>query len=1133
MTMIGTASPTKKTRIVRVRRNSLGVEIGRSYDDVPPEMIHNTNDTIMNKPDERTPFLPLKPSSIQRRRSSIDTASISNSYEQNTDIMLDSKMASLASPTKKKIVRVRRSSLGVEIERTYADVSSKDDSSNSTTGSENLPVSPSKTRFVRVHRNSEGVEIGRSYVDAPKTKQDITVVNPITRDHDTTTSVQLSPVPHVGQLKSSMISPSKITSPSKVASLRMKSLSRTEDMKAMELSSSDVNSFNLFVPTIGQDGNVDLQKKNGRIGGVPQVSPNTAAKVKSLKARQAAKTADVGSNHFVTTPSARSRSMRMYPGADNSSSTDDYQAQSLRLLRVLLGEDGATMTKENVDKALEKHAELLRYQLQQKKKIKQRDETIQQEKKQQEEMIEEHKKQILKLNDDVQKQKLLMKTSLEIKDVEIGILTKESEQKSVKIQQLGWRLAKERAAAKESKSTDGAIVSVSQNSDGKEDSNSFLDLLNIPPQSSEIDDDDLSEATPLAGHTSFSNVPSPSKTSKSTTRDREDGESLSPTKMSQLKKKLDQTEGQLLVAKKSILELEKKQQEMELDFEETLHESKAKVTQLKAVLTACNERRRVAEQMLRDLGKFDEAMLIKISRKPPNELMNDISERGISMKVGALTTSESENSSSLKTPSTGSALEKEVESLELQLNEAKSRSFKLEVDNEMNEKQVQAVKEENAKLESQLMDLQLKLKDCEVQLAVARNTEKLRASSASLREIEKATTECYEMYKVKMESELKDMQVELEKARQNCTNLQLELSNKAEESYVTIKATEERISTLETKMLQAVNDKEKAERDMEQHQVELEEARLLLQQSEAMIQKYATRLQETNAAMKQCEEKIQELNSRIECQQTESVGNMASPSVEEIHSMLIETQAQVKEYETKLGQVQLALNESEAMAEKYLLMLDEANATLEQSEKLMRQYDSMQPNLLLNGSGPADGSEFTGSSGGTESEGSDDLSMKSAQDLLAYASKRLYGVPASAQSGDDTSNVADDDISNIQSNVGKNTLMRKWEKSGRQNASISKIATLETELAERQIQLNDALHKIADLTRNSGAATTTSGTTGHHSDDTELTKALAQVTELKERIAMTEAKYHEATKKLIFLKETVLTVVDTEMSILK
>ena len=221
------------------------------------------------------------------------------------------------------------------------------------------------------------------------------------------------------------------------------------------------------------------------------------------------------------------------------------------------------------------------------------------------------------------------------------------------------------------------------------------------------------------------------------------------------------------------------------------------------------------------------------------------------------------------------------------------------------------------------------------------------------------------------------------------------------------------------------------------------------------------------------------------------------------------------------------------MAEKYLLMLDEANATLEQSEKLMRQYDSMQPNLLLNGSGPADSSEFTGSSGGTESEGSDDLSMKSAQDLLAYASKRLYGVPVSAQSGDDTSNVADDDISNSQSNVGKNTLMRKWEKSGRQNASISKIATLETELAERQIQLNDALHKIADLSRNSGAATTTSGTTDHHSDDTELTKALAQVTELKERIAMTEAKYHEATKKLIFLKETVLTVVDTEMSILK
>jgi hypothetical protein len=297
--------------------------------------------------------------------------------------------------------------------------------------------------------------------------------------------------------------------------------------------------------------------------------------------------------------------------------------------------------------------------------------------------------------------------------------------------------------------------------------------------------------------------------------------------------------------------------------------------------------------------------------------------------------------------------------------------------------------------------------------------------------------------------------------------------------------------------------------------------------------------------------------------------------------MLMETQVQVKEYETKLDQVQRALLESEAMAEKYLLMLEEANATLEQSEKLMRQYDRMQPNLLLHGGSMNDNSEIT--SGGSESDDTDDLSMKSAQDLLAYASKRLNGISPNGQRDYDASNIVDDDISNSQlnvlhnqdvaqkkangtlhlksrtgerhesseissvtsTNIGEidhsgNSFLQKWEKSRVQNASISKIATLETELAERQIQLNDALHKIAELTLNKGVVATTmmppsdvDGHNGEMSTDSELAKALTEVNELKERVAIAEAKYQEATKKLIFLKETVLTVVDTEMSISK
>ena len=1190
-----TLSPTRKTRIVRVRRNSLGVEIERSYPDSTPEGMVSNCDVIKEKQDERLPLSPLKQALIQQRRSSLNTSS-GIAYDYNTDIKLDSKISSFESPNKKKIVRVRRNSVGVVAGRTFADGSTNADFSSSGSSNHNdiFPISPSKTRFVRVHRNSLGVEIGRSYVDAPKMKQDIAVLHP--NANDAISPVRLSPTPSSGQSKTSMSSPGKISSPRKVASQRMKSLSRNMHMKAMEQSSSDINTLDFLLPSIDTEGrtynNIEeshLQKNNvsnaisGRSDSVTPISPATAKKVKSLKSNMSPKTADDRNNHFITSPSFRSRSMRMYSETGSGTNSDDHQSQSLRLLRVLLGEDSATMSKDKVDKALEKHAELLRFQLQQKKKIKQRDETIHQEKKQQEEMMEEHKKQVKKLNDDVQKQKLLMKTSLEIKDVEIGILNKESEQKTVKIQQLAWRLAKERAAAKESKSPDIVIAVASseegQLSENKEDSNSLLDLLNISEESKDVDDDDISEATPVVGHTSNSNFVSPNKSRKSSSTDMDSDESPAPMKTSQLQKKLDQTEGQLLIAKKSVLQLEKKQQEMELDFEETLHESKAKVSQLKAVLTACNERRRVAEQMLRDLGKFDEATLVKISRKPSKELMSDISEQSISMQVVALTTSESENSSLLTKEHI--TLEHEVRSLKEQLNEALSHSFKFEVDNEMNAKEVQAAKEKNAKLESQLTNLQMKLEDCEVQLtaAKARNTEKLRATATSLREIEKVTAECTvisEINAVKLKTQLKSLHLELDEARKEYAELQTELSIKIEVSTCALKASEERFSKLEAELLHATSGKEKAEREMGQHQLELDEARVLLQHSESMIQKYADRLQETNSTVKQCENKIAELNDILEYSKSEhfikklsSGEEFSAISVEEIHSMLLETQVQVKDYETKLDQVQLALQESEAMAEKYLLMLEEANATLEQSERLMKQYDRMQPNQLLHGSN-SDHSEYT--SGGSNSEGSDDLSMKSAQELLAYASKRL-GIATSASCIDDTSNFADDDISNSQSNARQrrdmaqkkesgnflstsspgvqyesydlssatstiagetdpsaNDLMRKWEKSRLQNESISKIATLETELAERQIQLNDALHKIADLTRNRDTCSTTSGGGDAHKGGSELVKALTEVAELKERVVIVERKYNEATKKLIFLKETVLTVIDAEMS---
>ena len=64
--LIDYSSPTRKTRIVRVRRNSMGVEIGRSYTDTTPGVTSSHDETDVNKIEERIPLSPLKPSFIQQ-----------------------------------------------------------------------------------------------------------------------------------------------------------------------------------------------------------------------------------------------------------------------------------------------------------------------------------------------------------------------------------------------------------------------------------------------------------------------------------------------------------------------------------------------------------------------------------------------------------------------------------------------------------------------------------------------------------------------------------------------------------------------------------------------------------------------------------------------------------------------------------------------------------------------------------------------------------------------------------------------------------------------------------------------------------------------------------------------------------
>jgi hypothetical protein len=146
------ASPIKKT-LVRVRRNSNGVELSRTTVDVTDE----PNETSMAK-----------------------------------DVMV--------SPTKTRLVRVRRNSLGMETSRTYVDSDGNSSqgsvgedgttqrqlrrSSMGVEGSSNhsrednatapylsmnpevTTISPTKTRLVRVRRNSLGMETSRVYVDA-------------------------------------------------------------------------------------------------------------------------------------------------------------------------------------------------------------------------------------------------------------------------------------------------------------------------------------------------------------------------------------------------------------------------------------------------------------------------------------------------------------------------------------------------------------------------------------------------------------------------------------------------------------------------------------------------------------------------------------------------------------------------------------------------------------------------------------------------------------------------------------------------------------------------------------------------------------------------------------------------------
>jgi hypothetical protein len=1159
-------SPTRKSRFVRIQRNSNGVETSRTYTDVSTEENERTPLSPLkvvrgrNGGSEKSKMLddsPIKKTIVRVQRNS-NGVEWSRKKVDVTDEPSKTSMAkdAMASPTKTRLVRIRRNSLGMETSRTYVD--SDGNSSQGSVGEDGMTrrprhssmdmegsshhsresdaaepylsmnpdvtnLSPTKNRLVRVRRNSLGVETSRVYVDAIGMSDISTPTgSQHDEDHDPTPFTPMSSP--VRQAPKPSISPVKVLSPSKMISQRGKWDAKRESMKkamdgnkkstpesrksqALKKSPLEASPLNLKMPILDETKQSSSKKSLSKVEG--------------------------GNPHFVTSPNRSKSMINSQLTVDNMK--EDKHVQAARLLRVLLGNETASISKESVDQALENHADLLRFQLQQKKKLKQMDEVMEQEKKQNEQMSENYSKEIAKLEKELNKQKTLMQTSLEIKNVEIDILKKERDQKAIKIQQLTWRLAKERMAAKSKEAqgyetTDGFPAPVESTICArcqvleKDESESSHYLLHLAVSSKKLPehDDEMSVETPIMGQSASSGMvlsllDSPNHKKKAASVGSTDKPSFS-----ELEGKLRDTEEKLVAAKKAIALLQRKKEEMKADFEETQHENKSKKAQLKAVLVACNERRKVAEQMLRDLGKFDEVKLAAVSKKPPDELINEINT---------------------------------------DFDERPSPSAR-STEHETFARQSTTLQEANTKLESELLVLKEKVKEYDEALVLSK--------------------EEHEDTRGKLKRKLED-------ALEKYVKKEKDLIEQIEKSAQALKVSQATVVELETELNQVNERHNLAVEEATESKKELNEARTLVTQSEATITEYSARLLEAHKSIKTLEEKVADVTAKLEgsrrtteqsekraneylleitdakmgLQKTSFRLNESSTKLKETEITLKKAELQVQKYAVELQNVTEALQESEAMAEKYLTMLEEANSTLLKSEKLMKKYDKR--NDILD---TPSGEEATSDYGESEdcSTATDDLSSKSTKDLLALAARRLENLLpveehfAGTESHKESQqilkspyqsykkqrmqndralqlnhaprNVERYEVSSVTSTHGADTvtsdretqLLQQWESSRQHNEDASKIAKLETELAERQLQLNDARRKIDDLTRRNEPSSVSSK--GDSSNEALVT-ALAKVTELKERVAITEAKHKEATKKLLFLKETVLTVVDT------
>ena len=331
-------------------------------------------------------------------------------------------------------------------------------------------------------------------------------------------------------------------------------------------------------------------------------------------------------------------------GAPKQTGKGGKVTQSQRLIRILLNDHTLGVSKATVDRALQKHTELL-------KRL-------------------QHTKETAKTSIN------MLETQLDISGVELEIAKTERNNMENKVKSLRWKLAKERTIAKEKLAAAAAAILAPTAAAVVRDKDVCLEQLKMS----------RSEHRQDIGGFSVDTLPF---TAKDQAMDETDSASDATPIMGQSFSTLERNDTSQLQARIAALENEKR--ELTDDFEETLEEAQSKIAHLKNVLIACNERRRLAEGRLNELGEST-SELTQISQVQPEELVSDI----IREKVAKVTGDNSR------------VLEK--------LKEETKRKHKLELD-------LKATVKDNMQLKSEVTSLNIQITTVESALTQLKKSE--------------------------------------------------------------------------------------------------------------------------------------------------------------------------------------------------------------------------------------------------------------------------------------------------------------------------------------------------------------------------------------------------------------------------